>query len=71
MRPLADPVRLLDLVRYQRAELHEQGLISDTKYAELLRIKGSPARLEKYAEAIENESKNEAAPRAAKEGEKR
>lgn len=40
--------RLTDLVRYQRAELHHEGLISDAEYADLVKVKGSPARLEGY-----------------------
>lgn len=41
-------VRLTDLVRYQRAELHQTGLISDDEYAALCAVPDSPARLEGY-----------------------
>lgn len=43
--------RLFDLVRYQRMELHEAGLITGEEYADLLndpRSKGAVARLETY-----------------------
>lgn len=45
--------RLFDLVRYQRADLHEAGLINDKEYADLAteqdgKMKGSVARLESY-----------------------
>jgi DNA repair ATPase RecN len=45
-----DKARLIDLVRYQRAELHEANLITDTEYAELCQVNNSPARLETYDE---------------------
>jgi len=41
-------LRLLDLVRYQRSELHEAGLITDEEYASLASEKGSVSRLESY-----------------------
>ena len=44
----AEIERLTDLVRYQRAELHDEGLITNAEYARLAQIKGSPARLEGY-----------------------
>lgn len=41
--------RLYDLVRYQRAELHEAGLITDEEYAAMMSDKGaSRKRLEAY-----------------------
>lgn len=40
--------RLIDLVRYQRQELHEAGLINDAEYAWLLEDAGSVGRLETY-----------------------
>lgn len=51
-------VRLFDLVRYCRAQLHEDGLITDTEYAwlaadaDLAKGDGSPSprRLEEYDE---------------------
>lgn len=43
--------RLLDLVRYSRAELHEDGLISDQEYADLVEVGSiSARRLEDYDE---------------------
>lgn len=48
--------RLFDLVRYQRAELHQAGLLSDDEYAEICESgatgtdAGSVARLETYDE---------------------
>lgn len=45
--------RLHDLVRYKRSELHEDGLISDEEYAELLtKQPGAVKRLEGYDAAI-------------------
>lgn len=44
----AHKLRLLDLVRYQRAELHEAGLITMDEYAMLAGEKGSRERLENY-----------------------
>ena len=45
----ADPERLLDLVRYMRAELHDEGLITDEEYATLASVgAGSARRLEGY-----------------------
>lgn len=43
-----DTARLIDLVRYMRAELHRAELISDQEYADLVKVDGSPARLETY-----------------------
>lgn len=40
--------RLFDLVRYQRAELHQAELISDGEYTSLLADYSSKARLETY-----------------------
>lgn len=40
--------RLFDLVRHQRAELHEADLISDEEYAALATATGSVDRLHKY-----------------------
>lgn len=40
--------RLLDLVRYQRSELHRAALITNDEYLELLEVNGSPRRLESY-----------------------
>lgn len=45
---LQDTQRLIDLVRYCRAELHCTDLITDEEYAELASITGSPARLRSY-----------------------
>jgi predicted nucleic acid-binding Zn-ribbon protein len=44
----AECERLFDLVRYQRAELHEAGLITDDEYAKLASAQGSVQRLEGY-----------------------
>lgn len=46
----AEKQRLFDLVRQQRMELHESGLISDKEYADLAMAKGSVERLETYDE---------------------
>ena len=46
----AKVLRLFDLVRNQRAELHEAGLISDQEYAELASENSSGARLASYDE---------------------
>jgi hypothetical protein len=43
-----DHQRLIDLVRYMRAELHQKDLISDDEYTELLGVTGSPDRLRGY-----------------------
>lgn len=40
--------RLFDLVRYQRAELHQENLISDDEYVALLADSESKKRLETY-----------------------
>jgi len=40
--------RMTDLVRYQRMELHETGLITDEEYAALVQVEGAVARLEGY-----------------------
>lgn len=45
---LACLVRYRDLVRYQRAELHEAGLITDEEYTALLSDDKAVARLESY-----------------------
>ena len=45
--------RLFDLVRIQRGELHEAGLISDSEYASLAEGHGSVSRLESYDKAIQ------------------
>jgi len=45
---LAENQRLADLVRHCRAELHEDGLITNEEYATLLADSGSVARLEGY-----------------------
>jgi uncharacterized small protein (DUF1192 family) len=42
--------RYADLVRHQRAELHEAGLISDEEYVALLSDSGAVRRLESYDE---------------------
>lgn len=43
--------RLIDLVRYCRAVLHEDGLITDEEYAELVKVGSESARrLETYDE---------------------
>lgn len=44
----ASDQRLLDLVRQQRMELHEVGLITDREYADLASDSGAVARLETY-----------------------
>jgi len=54
--------RLFDLVRYQRAELHEAGLISDQEYVDLVteldgKMKGSIARLESYDQLQQSNTK--------------
>lgn len=49
MKITQDNQRLLDLVRYSRAELHEDGLISDKEYADLVEVGSiSARRLEDY-----------------------
>jgi hypothetical protein len=49
MIPLeGDTQRLWDLVRYQRHELHQAGLITDDEFAELTEDIASIARLEYY-----------------------
>ena len=49
MTGIRNGARLLDLVRYQRQELHEAGLITDEEYAELARVGSESARrLEDY-----------------------
>jgi hypothetical protein len=49
MPPLVeDTQRLWDLVRYQREEFHDAGLITDEEYAELAADCASVARLEYY-----------------------
>lgn len=45
--------RLLDLVRYQRQELHQAELITDEEYIQLLQEEGSRKRLESYDELRE------------------
>ena len=45
-------LRMTDLVRYQRHELHTTGLITDEEYARLVQHEGAVARLEGY-DAIE------------------
>lgn len=40
--------RLLDLVRYQRAELLQAGLLSEDEYVNLLSTDGGPKRLQDY-----------------------
>ena len=45
--------RLRDLVRHQRMELHEAGLISDEEYAEIAADHGAVARLEAYDAHVE------------------
>ncbi len=47
-RMAAELQRMTDLVRYQRAELHEANLITDDEYAQLCSIDGSRVRLETY-----------------------
>lgn len=49
-RPLVENgARLLDLVRHQRSELHEAGLITDEEYVELCNVGSESARrLEEY-----------------------
>lgn len=43
--------RLIDLVRYQRTQLHEAGLITDQEYADIVAIGSASARrLESYDE---------------------
>jgi hypothetical protein len=49
-RPVKDGERLLDLVRYSRHALHEEGLITDQEYTELMGVHASPRRLEGYDE---------------------
>jgi hypothetical protein len=44
--------RLTDLVRHQRSELHEAGLISDYEYERLAEDHGAVKRLEDYEGAI-------------------
>ena len=44
----AENERLTDLVRYQRHELHEAGMITDDEYVALSTVEGSPARLGTY-----------------------
>lgn len=46
--------RMSDLVRYKRAELHNDGLISDEEYAEIVQDHAAVARLEGY-DAIKGE----------------
>jgi hypothetical protein len=46
-----DNVRLFDLVRYMRAELHDEGLITDSEYVAIEMEKGSVKRLEDYDNA--------------------
>lgn len=48
MRFETEMCRLHDLVRYQRSELHEAGLISDDEYAQLAQDHSAVARLETY-----------------------
>lgn len=48
--------RMSDLVRYKRAELHNDGLISDEEYAEICQDHAAVARLEGY-DAIKEELK--------------
>jgi hypothetical protein len=43
-----DVQRLFDLVRFCRAELLKEGLITEDEYAELLSESGSVDRLQKY-----------------------
>lgn len=40
--------RAMDLVRYKRAELHDDELITNEEYSDLLQIPGAVARLESY-----------------------
>jgi hypothetical protein len=50
-KPVLDSIRLFDLVRFQRHQLHTEGLITDDELAAL--VSGSPgavARLESYDE---------------------
>lgn len=44
--------RMSDLVRYARHFLHNEGLISDDEYAELVQMKGAVSRLEGYERAV-------------------
>lgn len=44
--------RLFDLVRHQRAELHDEGLITDEEYAMLASEQGAVERLETYDELV-------------------
>lgn len=57
----AQQIRLLDLVRHQRAELHEAGLLTDEEYAALAAVSESPCRLETYDKIIEERDKLRAA----------
>lgn len=45
---MIEATRQMDLIRHQRAELHEAGLITDAEYAELSGLSGSPERLMAY-----------------------
>lgn len=44
----AENERLRDLVRYERHALHEEGLITDEEFAELLQTEGAVERLASY-----------------------
>jgi len=52
-----DIQRLFDLVRYCRAELHKDRLITDEEYADLLTSRGSVERLHKYDRIIADRNK--------------
>lgn len=58
--------RMWDLIRYQRAELHEAGLITDDEYAELAKDHAAVKRLEDYDKAL-IEAKQSALLKAKKE----
>jgi predicted nuclease with TOPRIM domain len=50
-KPILDSIRLFDLVRFQRHQLHDEGLITNEEYSAL--VSGAPgavSRLESYDE---------------------
>jgi hypothetical protein len=55
--------RMWDLIRYERMDLHQQGLISDEEYAELAKDNAAVKRLEDYDAALAAQAPNPARER--------